>query len=65
VEQALAIVLVVVVAGAALVALAIAVTSGRSYDEIGRGGLSLRDGADGLGAEPASARRLRDLGDGA
>jgi hypothetical protein len=40
------IVIVVVVAAAALVAVGMALTSGRTYDQIGRGGLSLRDGSD-------------------
>jgi hypothetical protein len=45
-EDAFGIVLVVVVALAALVAVGTLVTSGKSYDQIGRGGLSLGDGDD-------------------
>jgi hypothetical protein len=46
VEAAFGTVLVVVIAVAGLVAIATFLTSGRLYDQIGRGGLSLRDGSD-------------------
>ena len=63
-EQALGIVIVAVVAAAALVAIATLATSGRTYDQIGRGGLSLRDGSDRSAREPAqssaAAARERD-----
>jgi hypothetical protein len=56
VAQTFGIVLFAVVAAAALVAVVTAVTSGRSWDQIGRGGLSLRDGGDGSGDDaPAGA----------
>jgi hypothetical protein len=65
VAQTFGIVLFAVVAAAALVAIATLVTSGRSYDQIGRGGLSLRDGADEPTPEPqpsgpAAARERED-----
>jgi hypothetical protein len=64
VETALGIVIVAVVTAAALVAVATLATSGRTYDEIGRGGLSLRDGADRPADEPPrggdAAARERD-----
>jgi hypothetical protein len=53
VQDAFGIVLVVVVVLAALVAIVTFVGSGRAYEQIGRGGLSLRDGSDGPAAEPA------------
>jgi hypothetical protein len=49
------IVLVVVMILAAVVAVVTLVGSGRAYDEIGRGGMSLRDGTDRPRAEPAPA----------
>jgi hypothetical protein len=52
VEEAFGTVLVVVVAVAGLVAIATFLTSGRLYDHIGRGGLSLRDGSDRPADEP-------------
>jgi hypothetical protein len=55
VEDAFGIVLVVVVVAAALVAVATLVASSRTYDEIGRGGMSLRDGSDRGPREPAGA----------
>jgi hypothetical protein len=55
VEEAFGIVVVVVVAIAAVVAVVTFVSSGRTYDEIGRGGLSLRDGSDRPAHEPAAA----------
>jgi len=64
VEQTLGIVIIAVVAAAALVAIATLATSGRTYDQIGRGGLSLRDGSDRPAREPArssaAAARERD-----
>jgi hypothetical protein len=54
-EQALGIVIVAVVAAAALVAVATLASSGRTYDQIGRGGLSLRDGSDRPAHEPAQS----------
>jgi hypothetical protein len=53
VEGAFGIVLVVVVVVAALVAVATLAASGRAYDQIGRGGMSLRDGADRSAHEPS------------
>jgi hypothetical protein len=65
VEAAFGTVLVVVVIVAGLVAIALTLTSGRLYDRIGRGGLSLRDGADRPAAEPppavASAQREEEI----
>jgi hypothetical protein len=62
--DALGIVIVLVVIAAALIAVGTLVTSGRSYDQIGRGGLSLRDGSDRPAREPvrtgAAATRERD-----
>jgi hypothetical protein len=62
--DALGIVIVVVVIAAALIAVGTLVTSGRTYDQIGRGGLSLRDGSDRPAREPADrglvAARERD-----
>ena len=62
--DALGIVIVGVVVVAALVAVGTLVTSGRTYDQIGRGGLSLRDGSDRPAREPAArgaaAARERD-----
>jgi hypothetical protein len=62
--DALGIVIVGVVIVAALVAVGTLVTSGRTYDQIGRGGLSLRDGSDRPPGEPvrsgAVAARERD-----
>jgi hypothetical protein len=61
-QDAFGIVLVVVVVLAAIVAVATLVGSGRAYDQIGRGGLSLRDGSDRPAAEitPATAAGERD-----
>jgi hypothetical protein len=53
VEEAFGTVLVVVVAVGGLVAIATFLTSGRLYDHIGRGGLSLRDGSDRPAGETA------------
>jgi hypothetical protein len=57
VEDAFGTVLLVVVAVGGLVAIATFLTSGRLYDHIGRGGLSLRDGSDRPAAEPAAGSR--------
>ncbi|MEA2384655.1 MAG: hypothetical protein QOH72_4626 [Solirubrobacteraceae bacterium] len=53
--DAFGIVIVAVVIVAALVAIGTLVTSGRTYDQIGRGGLSLRDGSDRPAGEPVGA----------
>jgi hypothetical protein len=62
--DALGIVIVAVVIVAALVAVGTLVTSSSTYDQIGRGGLSLRDGSDRPAREPAHsgavAARERD-----
>jgi hypothetical protein len=55
VQDAFGIVLIVVVALGALVAVITFVGVGRVYEQIGRGGLSLRDGTDRPAAEPVSA----------
>jgi hypothetical protein len=54
-QDALGVIVFVVVAAAALVAVGTVLASGRAYDEIGRGGLSLRDGSDRPAREPAGA----------
>jgi hypothetical protein len=54
VQDALGVIIFVVVAAAAVVAVATLLASGRAYDRIGRGGLSLRDGSDRPVAEPAA-----------
>jgi hypothetical protein len=64
--DALPVVIVGVTVLAALIAVATLASSGRSWDQIGRGGLSLRDGSDrpahepGGGASGAAAVRERD-----
>jgi hypothetical protein len=62
--DALPIVIVAVVVVATLIAVGTLATSGRSYEQIGRGGLSLRDGSDRPAREPvrtsAAAARERD-----
>jgi hypothetical protein len=55
VQDAFGIVLVVVVVFAAIVAIVTFVGTGRAYDQIGRGGLSLGDGTDRPAREPAPA----------
>jgi hypothetical protein len=55
VQDAFGIVLFVVVGIAVVVAIATFLGVGRLYDQIGRGGLSLRDGSDRPGREPAPA----------
>ena len=61
-QEAFGIVLVVVVVIAALAALASWLTGPSAYDQIGKGGLSMRDGSDrGLREEaPAVAAAVRD-----
>ena len=61
-QDAFGIVLVVVVVLAAIVAIATLVGFGGAYDQIGRGGLSLRDGSDRPVGEitPAMAAGERD-----
>jgi hypothetical protein len=62
VQDAFGIVLVVVVVVAAIVAIVTLAGFGRAYDEIGRGGMSLRDGSDRPAREvtPAMAAGERD-----
>jgi len=66
-QAAFGIVLFVVVAGAAVIALITFAGAGKAYSEIGRGGLSLRDGSDRPAHEPrgdspaASAERTEEL----
>jgi hypothetical protein len=59
-DDALGTVLIVVVVAAALIAVATLVTSGSTYDQIGRGGLSLRDGSDRPASEPANTSVAAD-----
>ena len=54
-QDAFGIVLVVVVVLASIVAIVTLVGFGRTYDQIGRGGLSLGDGSDRPAREPTSA----------
>jgi hypothetical protein len=54
-QDAFGIVLVVVVVLAAIVAIVTLGGFGRAYDQIGRGGLSLRDGTDRPAREPTPA----------
>jgi hypothetical protein len=60
VHDAFTVVLFVVVAVAAVVAVATLLTFGRAYDQIGRGGLSLREGTDGPAREPPATAAQRD-----
>jgi hypothetical protein len=55
VQDAFGIVLVVVVVLATIVAIVTFIGFGRAYEQIGRGGLSLRDGSDRPAGEPAPA----------
>jgi hypothetical protein len=55
VQASFGIVLFVVVAGAAIVGLVTFAGARRMYDEIGKGGLSLRDGSDRPAHEPTGA----------
>jgi hypothetical protein len=59
-EDAFGIVLIVVVVLAALVAVGTLATSGKSYDEIGRGGLAPRDGDDPPAERDAEIRQMLD-----
>jgi hypothetical protein len=54
VQDAFWIVLLVVVIGASIVAVGTFAISGKTYEQIGRGGLSLRDGSDRPADEPLS-----------
>src|SRR5207247_504339 len=54
VQDAFWIVLLVVVVAASIVAVITFAISDKTYAQIGRGGLSLRDGSDRLAAEPLS-----------
>jgi hypothetical protein len=63
VQDAFGIVLVVVVVLAALVAVVMFVGSGRAYEQIGRGGLSIGDGSDRPAREPAPATAIRERDD--
>lgn len=58
VEDAFGTVLFVVVALGVIVAAATLVTSGKAYDQIGKGGLSLRDGSDRPAVEPTDAASI-------
>ena len=58
--DALPIVIVAVTVVAALIAVGTLASSARSYDQIGRGGLSLRDGSDRPAREPATTGAVRD-----
>ena len=60
VQDALLYVVVGVVAVSALVAVVALAGSGKAYDQIGRGGLSLRDGADRPAGEPGPSAALRE-----
>jgi hypothetical protein len=53
-EEAFGTVIFVVVALAAIVAVGTFLTTGKAYDQIGKGGLSLRDGSDRPAHEPQS-----------
>src|SRR3954462_10807879 len=55
-EDAFGIVIFVVVGVAAVVAVGTFFTSGKAYDQIGKGGLSLRDGPARAGVAPRAAR---------
>jgi hypothetical protein len=54
VQDAFWIVLLVVVIAASIVAVGTFAVTGKTYEQIGRGGLSLRDGSDRPAAEPLS-----------
>ena len=62
-QDAFWIVLVVVVVGASVVAVITFALSDKTYAQIGRGGLSLRDGADRPAAEPLSGARFEAVRD--
>ena len=59
VQDAFWTVLLVVVIGGAVVAVITFVGTGKLYDQIGRGGLSLREDDDGRGGAGAARRRPR------
>jgi len=62
VQDAFGAILFVVVIVAAVISVGTLVASRRSYDEIGRGGLSLRDGSDRpAGAETTPAQRDEEI----
>jgi hypothetical protein len=63
VQDAFWIVLVVVVAGASIVAVITFAMSPGTYSQIGRGGLSLRDGSDRPATEPLSGARFEAVRD--
>jgi hypothetical protein len=63
VQDAFWIVLVVVVIGASIVAVITFAISDKTYAQIGRGGLSLRDGSDRPAAEPLSGARFEAVRD--
>jgi hypothetical protein len=63
VQDAFWIVLVVVVIGASIVAVITFAISDKTYAQIGRGGLSLRDGTDRPAAEPLSGARFEAVRD--
>lgn len=54
-QEAFGIVIFAVVGVAAVVAIGTFFTSGKAYDQIGRGGLSLRDGSDRPAHEPIAS----------
>jgi hypothetical protein len=60
VQDAFGTVLVIVVVLAAIVAVIAIIGSGRVYDQIGRGGLSLRDGSDSPAPAPAPGVALSE-----
>jgi hypothetical protein len=61
VTDVFAVVVFVVVAGMAIVAVITLAGARRSYDEIGHGGLSLRDGTDRGAADPLPAAAMREV----
>jgi hypothetical protein len=63
VQDAFWIVLVVVVVGASIVAVITFAISDKTYAQIGRGGLSLRDGSDRPAAEPLSGAAFEAVRD--
>jgi hypothetical protein len=63
VQDAFWIVLVVVVIGASIVAVITFAISDKTYAQIGRGGLSLRDGSDRPASEPLSGARFAAVRD--
>jgi hypothetical protein len=63
VQDAFWTVLVVVVVGASIVAVITFALSGKTYAQIGSGGLSLRDGSDRPATEPLSGARFEAVRD--